>query len=1271
MLNEDNVLGLSDKEQVRLSVEDLIVSVRSSVKKKNDKDDIEKNIIEEAKIIDGVNLEVNPGEILAILGGSGSGKTTLLNTLSQRTTSNKNFSFEGAVHYNDYSSISRIRSSYLLQDDSFLPHLTVYESLKFAADLKLPSTVASPLQKKLLIAEILKQLGLERISSSVIANSLGKISLSGGERRLVSLALQLLNKPGLLFLDEPTTGLDASSSMRLMTVLNDLAKTCRVTMVLTIHQPRYEILEKVDKIAILSKGGHLIYCGPVESSVDYFLQRGYQIPDNVNLADYLIDISMKESHFYDHKSANRLAILIQEWKDHEASFRKESKSITNSTESDAISEAVSAPRVSLIDEIKVLSKRTFIITIRDRFSILMLNIGMIVISFVVGWLFYRPVHDLSGIRTIQSQIYAGMEICGFVPLFYELSRLWRIDGKVFLKERNEGVSTVAGWLISRRIAKFPTEDFPISLIFCVVCYFMFGLRVGASHFLVFFAVILLINLAGVCCAMMCFAIGSDFPTSMLWTNLYYQLQNNGCGFFVNAKTMPVYVRWTKYIAYFWYGFGALTSNQFTDWVGECSEQDCTEYTGNYVLETLGFNRHWIKVPICILLCWTIGFYVAAGLILQFKSSQVSLSKPKNSIRDVKDSVEKRRTEVELDLEHKNLLVDIKLDDISIWVSPVKFDLGLLSQIYRWVRSYFPKKVINEGNQKGKRLLNNINAKFTAGEVNAILGPSGSGKSTLLNFLAGRLPTTSLFTSDGNIILNSTKLSSGESLGKLCSYVVQHDDHLIPTLTVKETLYYQLKIRLPSDILGNSVLLNAKIDDIIQKMGLKDCENVLIGDDTTKGVSGGEKKRVSIGIQLLDDSKILLLDEPTSGLDSFTAAQILKLLKKLAEEDNKTIILTIHQPKLELFEDFGQILLLSRGGNIIYNDDPQKLNSYLTDLGYPCPKLTNLADHVLDLVSQNLGEDLASSSERILFLMDTHLKRFEKSEITTDDNFDRLSKLIVTKNKKNFWRLYDILTRRQFLTMIRDPNVIYCRFIQVLGTAGLQALYFAPLKNTADGISNRLGVIQEVMNAYYIGFLNNISVYPAELSYFHTEYADGVVDVESFFWAYLTIELPFEILGALMFSALVAIATDLSRTPGMFFAMFFVSFLNLNAGESLGIMIVTIFKNLEIAIHVLSNLLTIGIFMAGTMSLQMPPFFEGWNYISPLKYGVGAISNLGFANQEFSCEIGSDCSLSNGEAVLSYYGLEADFKTFMGVLAVVMVVYRLVAYLLLCMKVRLR
>lgn len=1286
------VLRVEPKDTIGLSIRGLTVAILKG---------------EGNKILDDISLKLEPGKMMAIMGGSGSGKTTLLNTLSQRLNyTNKDLEFSGEIDYvagSDQNQLSLfVKNAYMLQTDCFLPGLTVMETLKFQADLRMPAKTTED-EKLTLIETLLEVLELQLLKHQIFCSfASSKSSLSGGEQRRVSLAIQLLSKPSLLFLDEPTTGLDTSSSLKLVHTLRKLASPeFNVTIILSIHQPRPEISVLFDKICLLTRGGRLVYYGNLIDSWGYFSLIDFLASHDVstrNVMEYIMDLSVKDTTSTEEKeleSIERINKLVLAWKSLQAgkdtaiftttsSYLIDDKTTQKKLESNLKSfydDSKAESKNSLFREITILTKRTFILSYRDKASLLALNGGSAILAIICGWMFYKPKQDIAGIRSLISCLYVMLEVIGFCPMFIEIERLWMVDLMFFYREHKENYVSIIGFIISRRLGKFLLEDLPLPLIFATITYFMFGLRIdgSSSYYFIYFALTFLTHIISMSTALAVAALTPDFGVSATIVNLYYQLQNSACGYFVNAATMPVYVRWTKYITFFWYAFGALNANQFTDWMGDCEGDNCTEYSGNYQLGVLGYPQNWITVPICILVAYFFMINIGAYIGLYYKDSNIKLAKTKvdriskNEDKQAPEVVSNTDAPEDLDTsswcESNNDTIDIDLQGITLDVmvkdkdhpSARKSNLALFAK----------------APTVSKTLLNDISAHFSANTVNAIMGPSGSGKTTLLNFLSSRLLKSSKYVRQGEIKFNGNQIVTNKELSEISAYVTQHDTALIPNLTVRETLYFQARLRLsPSEHSQIPHIINS----LIRRIGLSDCADNLIGSEYKKGISGGEKRRVSIAIQLLSRPKILFLDEPTSGLDSTTACSILTLLNELASESNSTIITTIHQPSEDIFFKFSNVLLLAKGGRIAFNGPSSSTKEYFENLGFRCPANVNIADYFLDLVSSGLTETKEETQARVDCLVGKWQLQLEEKlkldslEVTDSEREKTVRTIDIQKFQKVRLPVsvtFPVIASRQLLNSVRTPDVLFARAFQTVMLAIVHALYFSPLKNAQDGISNRLGLVQEVLNLYFIGLINNITLFPIERDIFYQEYKDGIYGPMEFSASYLINELPMEIVPVLFLAAMLVFVVGLPRTAGMFFSMFFACFVSISCGESLGIFVNSVFDHLGLATNILSTIIIIAIFMGGTMSVYMPPFFKGINYINPMSYAVGLVANLGFEDQVFSCKSGDTCELSTGDSVLEYYNLKKGLPGLFGGLIGCLFIYRAIAVITLYLKVKYR
>lgn len=224
------------------------------------------------------------------------------------------------------------------------------------------------------------------------------------------------------------------------------------------------------------------------------------------------------------------------------------------------------------------------------------------------------------------------------------------------------------------------------------------------------------------------------------------------------------------------------------------------------------------------------------------------------------------------------------------VSPEKLEEGKKTSTFSW-RSV---NMTVDMKKEKKIILDGISGSMKGGEVCALMGPSGAGKTSLLNVLAGRVRSRGKVAVNGSILLDGNPIS-GSALRKRIAYVMQMDV-LTPTQTVRESLWFSANLRLPKSYSKQDKL--DLVDKMLKDLGLEKCADTYIGDDMIRGVSGGEKKRTCVGIELIMKPKLIFLDEPTSGLDSYAAHNVVQRLKEMAHHDGCNVLCTIHQPSSE-------------------------------------------------------------------------------------------------------------------------------------------------------------------------------------------------------------------------------------------------------------------------------------------------------------------------------------------------------------------------------------
>ncbi|RJE20910.1 ABC transporter [Aspergillus sclerotialis] len=1229
-------------------------------------------------VLDSIDASMPSGSLTAIIGSSGSGKTSLLNLMAGRM-SVAGAKVSGSTTFNGETNTDRdrIRTAYVMQEDVLIPTLTVRETLRYSADLRLPPPTTGE-ERRLIVEQVIRELGLKECADTRIGTNAHK-GCSGGEKRRTSIGVQMLANPSVLFCDEPTTGLDATSAFQIIRTLKRLASYGR-TVIVSIHAPRSEIWSLFDNVVLLARGS-VMYSGSVSGSLSYFEQYGHVIPAFVNPAEFLIDLAAIDNRTPALESATqaRVEFLKNAWKSRdipgkavvtetmgEKSTERTTK-ITEETTGKAL-EKSSTPEpgsssldksqtksVSFRRQFRVLTSRTFTTTIRDPLGVagsILEAVGMAVIN---GWIFLQLSETQAGIRSRQGSLYTASSLNGYLILLYETYRL-TIDIRLFDRERSEGVVGVPAFLLSRRAARLPLEDIPVPFIFAIIYYFMVGYRLSAGQFFIFLALTVLTHYIAVTFAAVAIAVSRTFPGATLVANLSFTLQSFACGYFVQSQQIPVYVRWLKWVAYTFYIFGALCANEFIGPDGpehgqfyDCPYSDnpndprCKQYTGRYVMDSMGFPSHWIWRPIVVLVAFVVGHYLLAALLLQYNRFAMGIAQARKT--DVDLSAGKEKIAVRPNEVRK---VAISLDNYSLEIKK--------RQLLRKHSRILP-------------ILRPITSEFLPGQLNVIMGPSGSGKTSLLNSIARRLRGSfdTQYRVYGDMLYNGA-VPLESVVRSVTSFVTQDDSALMPSLTVRESLRFAAGLRLPRWMSKEEK--NRRAEEILLKMGLKECADNLIGNEIIKGISGGEKRRVTISIQILTDPKVLLLDEPTSGLDAFTATSIIEVLKGLAAE-GRTLIMTIHQARSDLFQHFSSVLLLARGGYPVYTGEGEKMLPYFASLGYECPHTTNPADFVLDLITIDLQQEdrEAITRERVQHLITSWGKKVQELTRTTSQIATPAELGSLRRQMLPLRITYPLVLHRSAINFWRQPSLVMARSMQILGIAIIMALFFAPLQNDYAAVQSRMGFIQEFAALYFVGMLQNIAIYPNERDVFYREEADNCYSAECFILQYTTLEIPFEVVSSIIFGAIAAFADNLDRSVDMFLICAFNCFCIINCGESLGIMFCTLFSHVGFAVNVTSILLSISTILGGVMSLNVNDVLQGINHLSPIKYSIANLAPYSLRHQHFSCTpsqqlADGSCPITSGQQVLDLYNLDKDGPMNIMALGVCTIIYRFVAYTLL-------
>ncbi|GMF11086.1 unnamed protein product [Phytophthora lilii] len=315
----------------------------------------------------------------------------------------------------------------------------------------------------------------------------------------------------------------------------------------------------------------------------------------------------------------------------------------------------------------------------------------------------------------------------------------------------------------------------------------------------------------------------------------------------------------------------------------------------------------------------------------------------------------------------------------------------------------------------KAILNKVSGRCAPGELTAVMGPSGCGKTTLLDILADRISSGSI---QGDIVLNG-ETRNVKTFRAVSSYVAQ-EDSLLGSFTVLETLEMAARLSLPNAITHEAIV--ERVQTVIDEMGLRVCEHTLVGDIFRKGISGGQKRRLSIAIELLSDPSILLLDEPTSGLDSASTHNVMQFVLRLCAE-NKTVICTIHQPSSLVYEMFTNVVILTAGETVYFGPRENTIDHF-TASGYTCPMYMNPAEYFISLVNSDFEGH--ADIRRLVGNYSTSAIAMKIVQSIEEDAAGVHSAAPVIPVKPSALRQFFVLMQRNSLNNVRNPGIYWVR-----------------------------------------------------------------------------------------------------------------------------------------------------------------------------------------------------------------------------------------------------
>ncbi|RDX62108.1 ABC transporter G family member 39, partial [Mucuna pruriens] len=932
-------------------------------------------------ILKDVSGIVKPSRMTLLLGPPGAGKTTFLLALAGKL--DHDLKVSGRITYcghelNEF--VAKKTCAYIGQHDIHYGEMTVRETLDFSGrclgvgtryemleellrrekqsgikpdpeiDAFMKATAISGQKTNLQTDYVLKILGLDICVDTMVGDNMRR-GVSGGQKKRVTTGEMLVGPAKALFMDEISTGLDSSTTFQICKFMKQMVHINDDTMVISLLQPAPETYELFDDIILLSEG-QIVYQGPRENVLDFFENKGFKCPARKGVADFLQEVTSKkdQQQYWFRRDEPYRYVSVPEFAESFHSFYIGER---HATELKVPYDKSQTHRAALVKDkygisnwelLKACFAREWLLMKRDLFVYVYRIVQLTILSILAFTLFLRtemPVGNVQdGNKFFGALFFSLMNIMfnGFSEQAMIVSRL-----PVFYKQRDFMFYPAWAFALPIWVLRIPIS-FLESGIWVVLTYYTIGFAPSASslqrkfqnshpsfyfirffrQFLALFCVhqmsISLFRLVG--------AIGRTHVVSNIVSGLSYQLIFLLGGFVVSKDAIKPWMIWGYYISPMMYGQNAIVINEFLDerWSKPNTDSRFDAPTvGKVLLKSRGFytENYWFWICIGALF----------GFIFLFNLLSIIALTYLNAIGDAKAFItdeDDKKNENSIS-EHVTEGIDMALMQVRN-ASHQEHRSGMvlpfqpLSLAFNHVDYYvdMPAEMKSQGiNEDRLQLLHDASGAFRPGILTALMGVSGAGKTTLMDVLAGR--------KTGGYIEGSISISgypkNQTTFARVSGYCEQNDIHS-PCVTVYESLLFSAWLRLPSNV--NAEKRKIFVEEVMELVELKVIRDALVGLPGVDGLSTEQRKRLTIAVELVANPSIIFMDEPTSGLDARAAAIVMRTVRNTVDT-GRTVVCTIHQPSIDIFEAFDELLLMKRGGQVIYagplGHQSQKLIEY--------------------------------------------------------------------------------------------------------------------------------------------------------------------------------------------------------------------------------------------------------------------------------------------------------------------------------------------------------
>ncbi|XP_050384102.1 ABC transporter G family member 29-like [Argentina anserina] len=1124
-------------------------------------------------------------------------------------------------------------------------------------DLFMKATSIGGVESNLITDYTLRILGLDICKDTIIGNEMLR-GISGGQKKRVTTGEMIVGPTKTLFMDEISTGLDSSTTFQIVKCLQQIVHITEATIFMSLLQPAPETFDLFDDIILLSEG-QIVYQGPRENIVEFFESCGFRCPERKGTADFLQEVTSRkdqEQYWADRRKPYKYVSVTEfskRFKRFHVGMRLENELTIPFDKSQGHKAALVFKRysVSKMELLKASWDKEWLLMKRNSFVYIFKTVQITIGAMITSTVFLKT--QMHTRNEEDGAVYIGALLFsmiintfnGFAELSMTIARL-----PVFYKHRDLVFHPAWTFTLPTILLTIPISIIE-SVVWMIVTYYTIGFAPEASRFFKQLLLVFLIQqmaaglfrlISGVCRTMIIANTGGALTLLMVFLL---------GGFILPKGDIPNWWRWGYWVSPLTYGYNAIAVNEMFSprWMNKLASDNVTRL-GVAVLQNVEVfpDKNWFWIGSAALLGFAILFNILYTLSLMYLSppgkSQAIISEElaeemEGDQEECREEPRLRRPQSTRDSFSRSLSsadannsremairrmssqtngsglsrnADSSLE-VANGVAPKRgmvLPFTPLAMSFDDVNYYvdMPPEMKEEGvNEDRLQLLSEVTGAFRPGVLTALMGISGAGKTTLMDVLAGR--------KTGGYIEGDIRISGfpkkQETFARISGYCEQTDIHS-PQVTVKESLIYSAFLRLPKEVSKqDKMIFVEEVMDLVELDSLKDA---LVGLPGITGLSTEQRKRLTIAVELVANPSIIFMDEPTSGLDARAAAIVMRTVRNTVDT-GRTVVCTIHQPSIDIFEAFDELLLLKRGGQIIYSGPLGRNSHKIIEYFEAIPGVQNIkekynpATWMLEVSS--VGTEVKLGMDFAQYYKSSFLQKRNKAlvkELSTPPPGAK-DLYFATQYSQSSFQQFKSCLWKQWWTYWRTPDYNLVRFFFTLASALMLGTMFWKVGTKRESISDLTMIIGAMYSAVLFVGINNCStvqpIIATERTVFYRERAAGMYSALPYALAQVIIEMPYVFIQTTYYTLIVYAMVSFQWTAAKFFWFFFVNFFSFLYFTYYGMMTVSITPNHQVAsifaaaFYSLFNLFS-GFFIPRP---KIPKWWIWYYYICPVAWTV--------------------------------------------------------------------